>query len=148
MLSTTFTEIGIGHVDTGWSAGSYSQTQHFGAQFADNRLAGYIYNDGNQYNFTNAVAGTTVQIKDAVGTVLGTGVTDMFGGYVIDLAGVGLTNGNQYSVMAGGPSQNFTYMTSTRTHQLNVSAVPEPSAFLFLALAALGVIGINKRFVS
>ena len=146
MLSGVFTEIGIGHVDMGWDAGKYSQTQHFGAQFADNLLAGYVYGSGSQYDYANAAAGPVVQIKATDGMLIGQTTADSNRGYVIDLASLGLTHGATYSLMAmsggsTGSSSDFTYSASSRMASANLTAVPEPSAFLLLAFVFCGVSG-------
>lgn len=147
MLSDTFTEIGIGIIDNGWDSPNVTQVQHFSTQFADAYLRGYVSSTPT-YDLANALAGSTVQLKDNMGNLIGGSVVaDMWGGYSIDVSGLNLAGGTTYQVMAmnGGvaASNAFVYSAANRVNRVNV-AVPEPSAFVFFALIA--GIGGSWRF--
>lgn len=127
MLSGTLTSTGIGHIDDGWTAGSFSQTQHFGSRFSDNILAGYAF-EGTTYDFSNALSGATVELTNpGGGMVWATTTADSYGGYTIDLSSLAITNGFQYDVVVtqGTKSGSATYTHSPMSvNQVNVGLDP------------------------
>lgn len=80
MLSSTFTEIGIGVVD-GWGAGNTTQVQHLGrrqASFSEYAW-GYVYTDSGDstYTYGEGLQGVEVRLGDLVGT------TNAQGGFML-----------------------------------------------------------------
>ena len=138
MLSTGFREAGI-DVQASYDTGRETMTQHFGAQFDDNFLAGYIYQSGAEYTFDNATSGATVEVRDSTGsTILASTTADAWGGYVLDLTGLGLVHGQNYLVVASSgansSSQLFSYSSAATMTQLNLQAVPEPSSLVLVGI--------------
>jgi len=116
MLSSNYTEIGIGIVDAGWTTGKVSQVQHFARQSSDTYLSGYVYlNPATSYSFTNAAVGIPVTLKNSAGIVLSTFSSGQYGEYFFDMTG--LANGTYtLEVPGGGPcggnSGNTSYSVS------------------------------------
>jgi SdrD B-like domain len=148
MLSSTFTEIGIG-ITPGWTAGNVTQVQHFGdrSNSAAEFIWGYAWQDAalGTYTFGEGMQGLTVQVLDAGSNVLGTTTTDANGGYT--LGAVGLADGTYTVKFLNGATTLGTRSVAVSNLGLYnanfvmaAAAVPEPSTWLMLMLGGVPLV--------
>ncbi len=92
MLSSDFTELGVGIVD-GYGGGKTTQVQHFGNRFASASefVWGYAWADAalGSYSFGEGLPGLTVKLFDATHVQVGSTTTDANGGFTLQVAGLG-----------------------------------------------------------
>ena len=133
MLSSTFTQLGIAVIDTAWTIGNYSQTQHFAAAFStDPIFYGYVTDEASGIE----LEGVQVEVFDFVGNSLGTTTTDARGAYTIEFTGgtpnYAIFGTNQSNIPLGTDGLNF----------FIDAAIPEPS---ITAMLLLGLCPILQR---
>lgn len=139
MLSTSFTEFGIGIADS-YTAGQLTQVQHFGDRFnsASEYLWGYTWQDatGGSYTYGEGTQGLSVNVLDGSGNVVGTTTTDANGGYTLQVAN--LASGNytvQFSNGSTVVSTQSVTIGSSGLYNANLvtTPVPEPETWLMFA---------------
>lgn len=153
MLSSSFTEIGIGIVGS-YTAGNSIQVQHFGDRFnsASEYLWGYAWQDGagGSYTYGEGMQGLSVKVRDSAGNVVGTTTTDANGGYTLQV--VGLANGNYTAELSNGSTVVGTQSVTIGNAGLyNVNfvttPVPEPETWLLFA-AGLVPVMLRRRLAN
>lgn len=158
MLSTTFTEVGIGLANgyTNTPDQHVTQVQHFGDR--DNAFAeflwGYAWQDGSGggYTFGEGLQGLTINLLDASNQIVGTTTTDAHGGYTLPV--VGLPDGSYAVQFRDGSTvlgtRPVTIGSAGLYHVDFLSApapVPEPATWLMLA-GGLVPLALRRRALS
>ncbi len=144
MLSTTFTAVGIGTLDAGWTAGQVSQVQHLAAFLSVDRIAyGYVYTDTSA---TTKANGATVNIYDAADNLLGSATTDSTGAYTYKVAPGAAAPATAEYILNGITTPRHTLGNDGNTTWfLDAAVIPEPSSALLAGLTILGACVRRRR---
>lgn len=143
MLSTDFTHVGIGIVEAGWNATDVTQVQHLAEQLsaADPIVYGYVTDMSG-----NRLSNVTVEVFNSSDVSLGSDSTDATGAYTIQYTG-GSPSTIAYTNALGATETSSAFGSSGMNFFLDaqISAVPEPSAFIFVAMIASAVAWSRRR---
>lgn len=137
MLNAAYNQLGIGTVDAGWNAGSFTNVQHLVNVFdSDAIVYGFVYDSDGQRQ-----AGVTVEVRDGNGDLIGTATTDAIGAYTYIVTGSGTPATAVFSdgVLLSDP---IALGAGNGNWFVDVQMIPEPSTSL---CALLGVLTICLR---